>query len=147
MKTKLHTAALITMITLFTANLFASEFNFEEESYIDDIPFNTEMVVNEMMTPEFEEEAYINDIPFNTASIAASYDYNTALSVLFEMEEEAYIDDMHFNTAIVTGIYTYNNAISVEFQLNDESYIDDIPFNTYLIACNNNVDTNLYTSR
>lgn len=100
MKTKLHTAALITMITLFTANLFASEFNFEEESYIDDIPFKTEMVVNEMMTPEFdfEDEAYINDIPFNTASIAASYVYNTAITVLFEMEEEAYIDDIPFKT-------------------------------------------------
>ena len=63
------------------------------------------------------------------------------------MEEEAYIDDMPFNTEIVTGIYTYNNAVSVEFQLNDEAYVDDIPFNTYLIACNNTVDTNLYTSR
>ncbi len=38
MKTKLHTAALITLITLITTNLFASEFNFNEESYINDIP-------------------------------------------------------------------------------------------------------------
>ena len=44
MKTKLHTAALITLIALFNTNLFASEFDFNDESYINDIPFDTEMV-------------------------------------------------------------------------------------------------------
>ena len=130
MKTKLHTAALITMIALFTTNVFASEFDFEEESYIDDIPFNTEMVVNEMMTPEFEDEAYINDIPFNTASIAASYDYNTAISVIFEMEEEAYIDDIPYNTYEVAKNCKIEKYLKNVFVFEEEVYIDDIPFNT-----------------
>ena len=123
MKTKLHTAALITIITvIITGNLLAQELAFEE--------------------------SYINDIPFNTASIAANYSYNKALTVLFEMEDETYIDDLPFNTEKIAEKYAYNNAVSVEFLMNDEVYIDDIPFNTLTIADNyHKVKTaNLYAS-
>ena len=124
MKTKLHTAALITIITvIITGNLLAQEFDFNDESYI-------------------------NDIPFNTASIAADYTYNKAITVLFEMEDVTYIDDMPFNTEVVVENYAYKNAVMVEFQMNDEEYIDDIPFNTLTIADNyHKVETtNLYAS-
>ena len=122
MKTKLHTAALITIITvIITGNLLAQEFDFNDESYI-------------------------NDIPFNTASIAADYTYNKALTVLFEMEDETYIDDMPFNTEKVAENYAYNNAVSVEFQMNDEAYINDIPFDTFSINNNEIININFYAS-
>ena len=43
-------------------------FDFPEEKYIDDIPFNTNKVINQD-TFKMEEEDYINDIPFNTEKI------------------------------------------------------------------------------
>ena len=41
----------------------------EEEGYIDDIPFNTDQVVNDSKTFNIEEEGYIDDMPFNTSKI------------------------------------------------------------------------------
>ena len=80
-------------------NALAINSEFEDEKYINDIPFDTEWVVSELMNPgfNFEEEAYIDDIPFNTACIAADCKYKKAISVLFEMEDESYIDDIPFN--------------------------------------------------
>ena len=124
MKTLLHTAALFTIITvIFSASSFASEINFKDEAYIDDIPFSTEMVFNEIMNPEFnmEEEAFIDDIPFNTS-----------LMVDFEMEEEAFISDIPFSTEEIAEDYTTTQA--ADFLMEDEAYINDIPFNTYTIA-------------
>ena len=46
----------------------------------------------------FEEESYVNDIPFNTDSITNDYNYSNAITENFEMEEESYIDDIPFNT-------------------------------------------------
>ena len=54
-------------------------FDFEEEAYIDDIPFNTETIAEQTLfersmnkSYQFEEEAYVNDIPFNTSEIATN---------------------------------------------------------------------------
>lgn len=59
------------------AELTQVEFVFEEEEYIDDIPFDTESIVENYLQKEamntefdFEEEAYVDDIPFNTTKIA-----------------------------------------------------------------------------
>ena len=121
--TKLYTLIMIILAVLFAASLSATpstkmhsgnnpeitinndvpdfelipEFNFEEEAYIEDIPFDTKCVsinciyqkaIAEIF--EFEEEAYVDDIPFATDSIA--------LSCEFEFEDESYIDDIPFNT-------------------------------------------------
>ena len=61
MKTKTQIPALFLIISMmFVANAFAMkrDIELEEETYIDDIPFNTEWIVNELMNPEadFEEE-------------------------------------------------------------------------------------------
>jgi hypothetical protein len=83
----------------------------EEEAYINDIPFSTEVVA---LTSLFlslekpEEEAYINDIPFNTAQVSA---INTYSLVNIHPEEEAYIDDIPFNTANVVEEYHLNGSI------------------------------------
>ena len=46
----------------------------------------------------FDEENYVNDIPFNTDSISAEINYLNAITENFEMAEESYIDDIPFNT-------------------------------------------------
>ena len=53
----------------------------------------------------FEEEGYVNDIPFNTDSISDEYNYLNIISENFEIEEEQYINDIPFNTKkIVRGL-------------------------------------------
>ena len=148
MKTKTQLSALTLIISMmFATNTFALKKNieFEEETYIDDIPFNTEWVVSEMMITslDFEEEAYIDDIPFNTASVAAIYNYNKAVTVVFEMDEETNIDDIPFDTKQIAVEYDYNTAVSVEFVMDTESSIDDIPFDTHSIAAQTNRESNI----
>ena len=79
----------------------------------------------------FEEESYINDIPFNTGCVTADYLYEKAMNEVYNFEEESYIGDIPFNTECVTTSCRYQKAIKVVFNFNEESYIDDIPFNTY----------------
>jgi len=153
MKTKTQIPALFLILSImFATNTFAikRDIKLEEETYIDDIPFDTEWVVYELMNPEFnlEDEAYIDDIPFNTACVAANCNYKKAVSVIFEMEEETYIDDMPFDTEKVAVNYAYNMATSVEYEMEDEANIDDIPFDTFSIAAisTNHNTINLYAS-
>lgn len=103
MKTSKTLSALF--ISLLTVNtLFADNFKMTEEAYIDDIPFNTEMVFHQHQANDtndifvLEEEAYIDDIPFDTHAIAAQHCCEKAMSQNFEMEEEAYINDIPFDT-------------------------------------------------
>lgn len=77
----------------------------EEESYINDIPFDTEAIAAgsyfmNLLKPE--PEAYIDDIPFNTAEVVAMYNY-TLLNI--HPEEEAYIDDIPFDTSVIAAKY------------------------------------------
>ena len=106
---------LVLALLLFSTNSKASTFQFEDEAYIDDIPFDTEMVVHLLMLPEydFEEETYVDDIPFNTAKISAQYFYEVAMAVDFEIEEEAFIDDMPFNTCLIAAKATAGNNCNV----------------------------------
>jgi hypothetical protein len=113
MKTiKSITVLLSMMAILFSMNLNATEehFNFNEEAYINDIPFSTECVTAEYLYEKamaedynFEEEAYIEDIPFNTECVTASCRYQKAISIIFEFEEEPYINDIPFNTYALAG--------------------------------------------
>jgi len=92
--------ALITIAIIFSVNLNASPVNFNEESYIDDIPFSTTEIYNEIITEQqltdftLEEEQYIDDIPFNTECISTNSQYQKAISVEFNFEEEEYINDI-----------------------------------------------------
>lgn len=136
MKTlKLQFATLTALFSFFTLSLNANN-NYPtlmEETYINDIPFNTEIVaenfsMNEMEKDfDFTEEFEIYDIPFNTACITADCRYELAIAEEFEMEEEAYINDIPFSTEEVSTI-----ANMVDFE--DEAYINDIPFNTFAVA-------------
>ena len=139
MKTNTKISALFLIISMmFASSTFAMNKNidFEEEAYIDDIPFNTEWVVNELMTLSinFEEEAYVDDIPFNTTSIVANYIVSTSLT--YEMEEEEYIDDIPFNTEWIA-----NEVLSEPVKFEEEAYVDDIPFDTYAVAMQSLTDS------
>ena len=79
--------------------------DFEEEAYVDDIPFDTQAIaeaciLKEIMNVEFdfEEEAYIDDIPYNTCEVARNCRIEKYLEDVFDFEEEAYIDDIPFDT-------------------------------------------------
>lgn len=46
----------------------------------------------------FEEEEYIDDIPFDTESVAEAYNYEKSLNVEYQFTDEAYVDDIPFDT-------------------------------------------------
>ena len=135
MKTLKNLTALIaTLALMLSISLHAESSNFqlEEESYINDIPFNTETVVNELLMPEFdfEEESYIDDIPFNTECVSNNCKYQKAISINYELEDEAYINDIPFNTPEIADEVNYTSATNMEFEMEDEEYVNDIPFDT-----------------
>jgi len=76
----------------------------------------------------FEEEAYINDIPFNTEDLALECKYQHAIAIEYNFADEAYIEDIPFNTECVTADCKYKKAIKVVFSFDEENYINDIPF-------------------
>ncbi|MFA6950250.1 MAG: hypothetical protein WCQ70_06155 [Lentimicrobiaceae bacterium] len=95
----------------------------EDESYINDIPFDTRVVAlkslyNNLAKPE--AETYINDIPFDTYKVV-----NLLKSSIKDIhpEEEAYVDDIPFNTADVVSDYglkaNNKSVVSDKVKLND----------------------------
>ncbi|MBC8319194.1 MAG: hypothetical protein H8E34_00560 [Bacteroidetes bacterium] len=101
MKTLIKNTSLLVILTiLFSINLSASIYNFTDETYIDDIPFNTTEVLSDIITEQnlvafdFEEESYIDDIPFDTECISIDCLYQKAIMVEFNFEDEGYIDDI-----------------------------------------------------
>lgn len=112
MKTQKIILAAILSIILQTSAL-ADGFKLKEESYIDDIPFNTTEIYYEILAadtgnlylPSLNEEAYIDDIPFDTQEIAQIVQSEMAIAKSFKMTEECYIDDIPFNTETVAASF------------------------------------------
>ena len=134
MKTLLQLTALATLIVALSFSMNASTSNFEPETYINDIPFNTEKIAAEHLYKkavtvkfELEEENYIDDIPFNTECIAANCLYHKALKEEFVFDEESYVDDIPFSTEKIAMESLQEKAQNEEFTFTDEPYIDDIP--------------------
>lgn len=141
MKSQRIISTVMIAITFFiSVNLTASTtaYTFPEESYINDIPFDTERIVHQLTLPEvdFADEAYINDIPFNTECITADCMYENATQVVFNFEEENTINDVPFNTEEIASNLNLEKEMNVAFHMEDEDYVDDIPFNTRKIAKN-----------
>ncbi|HJN05417.1 MAG TPA: hypothetical protein QF480_02270 [Bacteroidales bacterium] len=63
-----------------------------------------------MVNYYFDEEEYINDIPFNTNNISAEANYLKAIEKDFDFEQESFIDDIPFNTIYL--VQNLNNATS-----------------------------------
>lgn len=124
MKTYTKSAILSLTGILLSMNIFANESVIKEEQYIDDIPFNTEV-------------------------IAAKARFEKAITTEFQLEDETYIDDIPFKTDSLAKIILSNQAMSLNFKMEEENYIEDIPFNTSEIAsefsagiCQNNKEKN-----
>ncbi len=83
-----------------------------------------------VITP-LAEESYIDDIPFNTEHIFDSL-LDATITQEFGLSEEDYIQDIPFDTKEV--IDSAADALTHDFDLEDESYINDIPFSTEAIA-------------
>jgi len=138
MKTLKNITALLTILAIiFTVNLSASNINFADEAYINDIPFDTKEVYNKIMNErnpvqfDFEEEAYIDDIPFDTKCVTIQCFYQRAINVDFSFDEETYINDIPFDTHQNVLQIAYRTAIEEVYNFGEEDYIDDIPLEIY----------------
>ncbi len=138
MKTLKRIAALLTIMTvIFSVSLSASNINFKDEAYINDIPFDTKEVYDEIMNErnpvqfDFEEEAYIDDIPFDTKCVTIQCFYQRAIKVVFNFDEETYINDIPFDTHQNAVQMAYSKAIEEVYNFGEEAYIDDIPVEIY----------------
>lgn len=88
----------------------------------------------------FEEEDYVDDIPFDTRSIAESFRLELIMNEIYNNEEEAYIDDIPFNTESIAANLLFEEAMTTDIDFEDEAYVDDIPASVLLIPflqCNN----------
>ena len=102
MKTFTKSTALLIAALLISLNIFATGFEFEEEQYIDDIPFNLEQIETQVKCEQ-------------------------ALAIDFSLVEEEYIDDIPFSQDYLTRLRLYADAVSQQFSFEEEGYIDDIP--------------------
>lgn len=135
MKTQLQS---LTISLLIYSVLFVLLAGMAFGSEMDTNPPATSKSTVENIT--FEDESYIDDIPFNTKSIAAAYHMEEALSNNFNYDEEAYIDDIPFDTELIAANYKMEEAMNIEVEFEDEAYVDDIPASILQIAlkqCNN----------
>ena len=111
--------AIYTTLFLFIASVaFGSELKLDK---------NIEVAPQEIV---FEEEEYIDDIPFDTQAIAEAYLLNETMNVEFDFEEDAYIEDIPYNTYEVAKNCKIEKYLKNVFDFEEEEYIDDIPFNT-----------------
>lgn len=110
MKTTIHIAVLSFIFAVFTLSFaHATAFSIKDELYIEDIPFDTERVVEEMKSDTIvfalKDETYIDDIPFDTEMVAIQHQAEESMQVDFELEEEPYINDIPFETGeVVNGL-------------------------------------------
>ena len=79
---------------------------------------------------DFEEEEYVDDIPFDTKAIAEASVFAETINVTFDFEEEEYVDDIPFNTYQVVMNCKLEKYLEEEFDFEEEAYVDDIPFDT-----------------
>jgi hypothetical protein len=77
-----------------------------------------------------QNESYIDDIPFDTQKIARNYQFQQALADTLRPEGEEYVNDIPFDTHQVLATFHSDSATAVRFTPAVESYIDDIPFGT-----------------
>ncbi len=77
------------------------------------------------------EESYIDDIPFDTEKIYDSVQ-DAYVAQYFQLEDESFVDDIPFNTFSVVDKHQIVNE--PEFNLEEEEFINDIPSVTMEIA-------------
>ncbi len=128
----------------------------QEESYVDDVPFNTNEVVasldgdkknseSEEYDVKLEEEGYVNDVNFDTRQVVLDYmntiwfkakRFTRALGEIMEsLSEKGYIDSSTIHMSkIVKDLLKSDEEYEVE--LEKEPYVNDVPFDTEEIVEN-----------
>jgi hypothetical protein len=100
------------------------------EEYINDIPFNTELIAGESLMMrdgwEMKQEANVEDIPFDTRTIAN----DVLLDRIMAGSNENEVDDIPFDTRKIYQEYLMASLIR-EFEKEPE--INDIPYQTVCI--------------
>ena len=126
LRTTLIAAILTTVLSINAADGFCIN-----DEYIDDIPFNTEKIYNEIISNEmivvfdFEDEKYIDDIPFETSKVILAINFKNAINKVFFHQEESYIDDIPFSTEKIKEQVAYEDAMNIEFNFEEEHFIND----------------------
>jgi hypothetical protein len=93
-------------------------FTLTEESYINDIPFNTRAIFCrfikcKVMNLKLQDEPTVDDIPFNTSEISAKIlNQNPAGKTI--LKEEAYIDDIPFHTSVIASNAIDNGMVTLQ---------------------------------
>ena len=138
MKTLISTSIFILCLALFSQakpinEIYSIQDPFEtEESYIDDIPFDTwEIAVESILEGDevkLQEEPYVNDIPFDTRTIANEY----LLRKMVETTSERNVNDIPFNTEKITNQYL-TGALTREYL--NEPNVEDFPENIKSTTC------------
>ncbi len=128
-------ALTVTLSVIYTTNIFAATIFGEELNNDDMPTNTTEIYNDILLDKaiakfNFTDESYINDIPFDTECISEACLYQEAVSVIYIIEDEEYIDDIPFNTRCVSAKCRYDKAMKVEFNFEEEEYIDDMEMNT-----------------
>ncbi len=114
---KSYTAILLLLALLFAIALQASTALKSESLNLLDAPPKVEGVSNNAVSPlsvdfYFEEEEYVNDIPFNTKCVSIKCKYDKAMSKTYILEEEDYVDDIPFDTYAVAKNYNYKEQFA-----------------------------------
>lgn len=125
MKTLILTLNLMLGLTLHSL-ASGEQIKLSDEAYIDDIPFNTELVARDYITRQLvadtlrpETEEYVNDIPFDTHAILAKMHSDSATTVRYQPAAESYIDDIPFRTEMIVDHYCHGNHSGVCLRFSD----------------------------
>ena len=100
MKTRKNILLIISLTILLSLHLNATISFFTGNSSTNDITkveINESATSEDSSLAEFsfDDEEYIDDIPFDTDCVTAQCKYEKAMSVDFNFEDEEYIDDMN----------------------------------------------------
>ena len=144
---------IVPLLVIFTAvessaRELPSAYLLNDESYVDDIPFDTRSVALRAGIYPFNlpEEKYVNDIPFDTRKIAGQAIFDS----LYHMNEESYIDDIPFNTEKIYQNYLLAD-MTREYRDEPEA-VDGVTFDfnkmaSFRVREINTVEQPVHTSR
>ncbi len=124
------TLSIIFTASIFAATIFGEELNNDEIPFNTTGIYNDVLLDENIAEFNFTDESFINDIPFDTECISEACLYQKAILVIYIFEDEEYINDIPFNTRCISAKCRYEKAMKVEFNFEEEEYIDDMEINT-----------------
>jgi len=100
-----------------SASIPPHSYALSEESYINDIPFNTRAIFCrfikcKVMNMKLQDEPAVDDIPFSTSEISAKI-LNPVPAVKTILDDEAYIDDIPFDTSVIAADTVSNGMVTL----------------------------------